>query len=272
MNDREQAYRTATATLYRAPLSDFVETRKRLAAELKASDKDGATRLAKLARPSISAWVVNQLWWQERENFEELLASAEQLRSGDRRASAVHRDLSAKLRARAAELLEAAGNAASEPTLRRVSATLAAIAAAGGFAPDPPGALSADRDAPGFAAFGASEASRPANDAPLAASAPKTAAPTPSARAHEEAAAAEAQAAEEQRREQAEQLRLQQAEQARRRAEHARLQAAVSDAKTQVTTREVELERSRRELSSNERKLELARLELAELERKLANL
>ncbi len=53
----------------------------RLSGELKgAGDKDGSAKLAKLARPPISAWVVNQLYWRERDSFDELLESAAQLR------------------------------------------------------------------------------------------------------------------------------------------------------------------------------------------------
>jgi flagellar biosynthesis GTPase FlhF len=56
----------------------------------------------------------------------------------------------AQLRTHAAGVLVEAGHPATEATLRRVSATLAALAAAGSFEPDPPGALTADRDPPGF--------------------------------------------------------------------------------------------------------------------------
>ena len=55
---------------------------------------------------------------------------------------------------RATSILQAGGNAATDTTLRRVTTTLSAVAASGGFAPDPPGALSADRDPPGFEALG----------------------------------------------------------------------------------------------------------------------
>ncbi|MET0413926.1 MAG: hypothetical protein ABW217_21630, partial [Polyangiaceae bacterium] len=95
------SYDDAVATLYRAPLEQFVAERKRLAAELKAGgDKEGAARFAKLARPPVSAWAVNQLWWQARDAFDDLLASAERLRLGDVAASRAHRDATVTLRAR----------------------------------------------------------------------------------------------------------------------------------------------------------------------------
>ena len=70
-------------TLYRARLADFVAERKRLANELKAAgDKQLSGRVAKLGRPSVSAWAVNQLWWHERETFEALLGAAARMKNG----------------------------------------------------------------------------------------------------------------------------------------------------------------------------------------------
>jgi len=144
-------YDAALAELYQTPHASFVDERKRLAAELKAAgDKAAAATLAKRARPTISAWVVNQLWWHAHDAFSILLASAARLRDGDLAATPAHRDALANLRTRAAAILSDAGHAATESTLRRVAQTLAAIAATGSWEPDPPGALATDRDPPGF--------------------------------------------------------------------------------------------------------------------------
>jgi hypothetical protein len=149
------AYDDAVATLYQSSQAQFVAERKRLAAELKASgDKAGAAQLGKLARPTLSAWAVNQLWWHAREGFEALLASSARLREGDRSATAAHRDALLLLRGRAAVLLTDAGHAVTDATLRRVTTTLTALAATGSFSPDAPGALASDRDPPGFEALG----------------------------------------------------------------------------------------------------------------------
>jgi hypothetical protein len=149
------SFAEAVEALYRAPLDAFVAERKRLAAELKANaDKPGAARLIKLARPPISTWVVNQLWWQARDVFDELFASAARLRVGDLRATPAHREAIAALRTRATAILAAAGHAATDATLRRVTTNLSALAAAGGFEPDFAGALAMDREAPGFEAAG----------------------------------------------------------------------------------------------------------------------
>ncbi|MDP3153910.1 MAG: hypothetical protein Q8N23_14655 [Archangium sp.] len=148
-------YDEAVAELFRGPHATFVAERKRLAGELKAAgDKAGAATFAKLGRPPISAWAVNQLWWQARPEFDAFLETARRMREGDLSATPAHRESIQALRTRAAALLTEAGNAANEATLRRVATTLSAIAAHGGFAPDLPGALSDDRDPPGFEAAG----------------------------------------------------------------------------------------------------------------------
>jgi DNA repair exonuclease SbcCD ATPase subunit len=148
-------FEDAVQELSQVPLPSFIAERKRLADALKADgDAKAAKQLLARKRPTISAWVVNQLYWHARDAFDDLLATAEKIRKGDLKASAAHRDAIAALRARAKRILEDAGHAAPEATLRRVTTTLSAIAVAGGFDPDPPGALAEDRDPPGFAAFG----------------------------------------------------------------------------------------------------------------------
>jgi len=149
-------YRNNLQTLYKVPLGDFVAARKRLADELRgAGDRDGAERLARRRRPTASAWAVNQLYWHARDAFDALLAAAAQLRKGDLSRTNAYREGLGLLRQRAAAILQDAGHPASGATLQRVMGTLAAVAAAGGFDPDPPGALPADRDPPGFEAVGA---------------------------------------------------------------------------------------------------------------------
>src|SRR5688500_9185783 len=106
------SYESAIEELYRAPLANFVAERKRLATALKAAgDTAGAQRLAKATRPTLSAWVVNQLWWTERATFERLLATAKDVRVGDAEALAAHREVIAELREHAAALLGDAGRA-----------------------------------------------------------------------------------------------------------------------------------------------------------------
>lgn len=141
----------AIASLFQEPLERFVPVRKQLSMALKAAgDKQGAERLLKLKRPTLSVWVVNQLWWRERDSFEALLANARRMSKGDLTGSAEHRRVLGELREAARRILTEAGHPANEVTLRRCITTLSALAAAGGFDPDRPGALQSDREPPGF--------------------------------------------------------------------------------------------------------------------------
>src|SRR5262245_13227927 len=108
-------YEQSLQTLHRAPLSAFVSERKRLAAALRAGgDDDGARELAARRRPTISAWTVNQLYWNDRRAFDEMLDAAESVRSGDLAATTAYRQAIAKLRERAATVLKDAGHAAPD--------------------------------------------------------------------------------------------------------------------------------------------------------------
>jgi hypothetical protein len=248
----------AVEALFRAPLNEFVAERKRLAGELKASgDKQAATKLSQLTRPSVSAWAVNQLWWRQRPAFEALLQAAAQVKAGDRDASRQHREALAELRQHATALLEEAGNAASEGTLRRIATTLSALAAAGGFAPDSPGTLVADRDPPGFETFVASSSISPARGAQ--ASSPPTAID----------AAAEAKA---ERAAEAERRRAEEAERERRRSERERLAGALHEAQQLRGAQQREVTRLKEELDSAEQSLKQTQTLLAEIEAQLASL
>jgi hypothetical protein len=239
------AFDAARTTLFQAALGDFVAERKRLAAELKvAGDAKGAAELSKLARPPVSAWTVNQLWWKERDVFQVLLEAAAQVKSGDRDAGKRHREALAKLREHATAVLKEAGNAASEGTLRRIATTLAALAASGGFEPDAPGALVADRDPPGFETFVASAEPRSTQAAPVA--------------SRKDEAAAQRRAEEEERK--------------RRAAERERLSAALQDAKHVKGERQRDVARLESELESAKQSLKEAQALLAEIEEQLASL
>src|SRR5262249_50417622 len=144
-------YDDAVRALYQAPHGEFVAERKRLASELtKAGHQGEAALLAKHTRPSVSAWAVNQLWSRDEAAMKALFASGARVRAGDLSAVAAHRQATAELVAKAGALLAEAGHSTSEATLRKVSASLAALAVVGSFEPDPPGALRSDRDPPGF--------------------------------------------------------------------------------------------------------------------------
>ena len=64
--------------LFRLPLAEFTGARNTLAARLKKSGREDEAVLVKaLVKPSISAWAVNQLYWNHREAFDRLIASGE---------------------------------------------------------------------------------------------------------------------------------------------------------------------------------------------------
>src|ERR1700730_6084897 len=64
--------------LFRLPLAEFTTARNTLAARLKKSGRgDDAVLVKALAKPSISAWAVNQVYWNHREAFDRLIASGE---------------------------------------------------------------------------------------------------------------------------------------------------------------------------------------------------
>ena len=145
----------AAEALYGGPLKQFVEERKRIAADLKAAgDKAAAAEVAKLAKPSVSAWVVNQLWREARGEMDTLFAAGAKLRGGDFGAGAAQRASLLALRNKAVEVLKSDGHTPSDGVLLRVQKTLQALSAIGGFAPDEPGRLAEDRDPPGFEVLG----------------------------------------------------------------------------------------------------------------------
>lgn len=234
----------ALEALYRAPLARFVAERGRLVAELRAAgDRAAAAAIAKRRRPTTSAWAVNQLYWHARDLFDLLLAAAARLRTGDREATRDHREALGTLRKRAATILEAAGHPPTEATLRRVTTTLSALAVGNGFAPDPPGALVADREAPGFDAF----------TAPDGATMPRrltVVRPLPRA----DAGAAPRQAAD------AEARRRRDAERARRATERQRLEVKLRGARAELVARERTLTTVQRELAEAEAAVGQARV------------
>jgi hypothetical protein len=157
---------TEIAHLYGLPLGEFVDARNQLAARLRPIDRKAAAEVKKLAKPSISAWAVNQAYWNAREEFETMLDAGDELRAlqtralGGERPTGVQAAMAAQRSAllqvvkQATRALAQAGYGSSNAVLRRVVTTLEALASYGraGSAPRP-GRLSADVPAPGFDAL-----------------------------------------------------------------------------------------------------------------------
>ncbi|HYV14092.1 MAG TPA: hypothetical protein VE980_24510 [Pyrinomonadaceae bacterium] len=149
--------------LFRLPLAEFTGERNTLAARLKKEGRrDDADRVKLLAKPSVSAWAVNQLYWDHREAFNDLMASGKRLRPAQKlrlagKVASVRDSLDARREALvhlsdlAAELLRDAGSNPSLDTLRRVTTTLEAMSAQALHSDGPtPGRLTQDLDPPSF--------------------------------------------------------------------------------------------------------------------------
>lgn len=147
--------------LFRLPLAEFTTARNALAARLKKEGRSNdAERVKLLGKPSVSAWTVNQLYWNHRASFDELIATGKRFRPTSRRAGK-GADMRDSLDARrvalvhlsdlATELLRDAGHNPSQETLRRITTTLEALSAYALLSDGPtPGRLTNDVDPPGF--------------------------------------------------------------------------------------------------------------------------
>src|SRR5882724_5113566 len=145
--------------LFRLPVAEFTAARNTLAAQLKKGGRrDESDRVKALAKPSITAWAVNQLYWQHREAFDRLIATGQRFRkaqtSGRPGKVADMREALEHLSDLATALLRDAGSSPTPETIHRITTTLEAMSAYASF-PDAqrPGRLTRDVDPPGFESF-----------------------------------------------------------------------------------------------------------------------
>jgi hypothetical protein len=262
----------AAEELYAGPLETFVEQRTRLAGELrKAGDRAGAATVAKLPRPTLSAWVVNQLARHERAAVRTLAEASARLRqaqvgsvageggAGRREAfaaaSAAHREALAALRAASERILAEAGHPAAPAMHERIARNLRAMVAGDEAAKQiESGRLVRDVGSEGLADLAALAASLPASASAAAGArrAPAAGATPAEARAEARREARERAAHEK------ELARLRQAlaevekraHQARGRAERAR--AAAKEADAEAAAAESEATTARRALAEAE--------------------
>jgi hypothetical protein len=172
-------------SLFQAPFAEFVGTRNALATRLKKEGRAAeSARVRGLAKPTYTAWLVNQLYWGARRELEAYLKAADRVRAADKAAlegkrpsgnAAIERTqaldaLIARASARAAE----EGTPLSPALAERLRTTLDAIGAHGSAAArHARGRLQEDLDPPGFDAFAALVASAgPASRKPSPAPAP----------------------------------------------------------------------------------------------------
>ena len=143
--------------LFKLALAEFIDARNTLAKSLKQSGRaDDANLVKTLAKPTVSAWTVNQLYWHYRDEFEMLLAAGRRFRKAQ--TSGKIADMRDSLQARkeallalsdlATSLLSEAGHNPSPDMIHRITTTLEALSAL----TDGPtlGRLSQDVDPPGF--------------------------------------------------------------------------------------------------------------------------
>jgi hypothetical protein len=158
--------------LYGLPLGEFTRARDERARELrKQGESDAADEVKALAKPSVSAWAVNQLARHERLQVRALMTAGERLRkaqakllgggggSGEVQAAQERqRDVVGALVGSAQDVLQEAGHPATEAMLERIRGTL--TAAAGdeeGARLVATGQLTKDLDPAGFGGFSAVE-------------------------------------------------------------------------------------------------------------------
>jgi hypothetical protein len=148
--------------LFKLPLGEFTPARNALAARLKKAGEQVMADAVKAApKPSVAAWVVNQLHWRHRAAFDRLIEAGDRFRQAQsmqqRNPAGVREHLEARREAQAAlvriaaDLLRDSGYGGTRDMLRRVTSTLEALATYGSL-PDAPqaGRLTADLEPPGF--------------------------------------------------------------------------------------------------------------------------
>jgi len=141
--------------LYQLPLEEFTAARNALA---KQAAGDGP-RVRSLVKPSVPAWLVNQLYWRDRPSWDALAAAAENARkvnrvvlagkSGDvRAANTVHDEaIEAALKATIA-LAGRSGQPVTDATRQAIATTLRALPGE-----EPPGRLTKPIQPGGFEAL-----------------------------------------------------------------------------------------------------------------------
>lgn len=160
--------------LFTLPLSEFTDARNALTARLKKSGRgDEAARVKTLAKPPISAWAVNQLYWNHRDVFDDLIASGERFHKAQssrpkatkegggkladmREALDARRAALTELSDLATSLLQEAGHNPTLDIIRRITTTLEAMSVHASRSDAPAaGRLTHDVDPPGFESLAA---------------------------------------------------------------------------------------------------------------------
>jgi DNA repair exonuclease SbcCD ATPase subunit len=148
-------------TLFKLPLAQFTGARNDLVARLKRDGRaDDANLVKALAKPSISAWAVNQLHWNHRKEFDRLLETGQSFRQAQTSAGRIaevrgsldaRREALSTLSDLASALLRDAGHSPTPDTIHRITTTLEALSVYATTSDGPtPGRLTQDVDPPGL--------------------------------------------------------------------------------------------------------------------------
>jgi hypothetical protein len=155
-------------SLFKLPLAEFTSARNELAKQLKKADRaDEADRVKAIPKPSLSAWAVNQLYWNHRKEFQRLLDAGKQLAEAQAaQLKGTGTDMRPRITARreavstllqlADALLRDGGHGATPDTLRRIETTLEALSTSTSIPGTPePGRLTEDVAPLGFESLAA---------------------------------------------------------------------------------------------------------------------
>ena len=152
--------------LFQLPLAEFTNARNEIATRLKKSGNANEAQVVKsLAKPSVSAWAVNQLYWNYRKEFDQLIDAGQRVRKfqtsgfagkiGEmRNAMDTRTGVLNRMSEIAAALLTEAGNSPTPDMLRRITTTLEALSSFASLEDGPTlGRMTQDVDPPGFDAL-----------------------------------------------------------------------------------------------------------------------
>jgi hypothetical protein len=225
--------------LFQLPLGEFTAARNALA---KRAGKDGAAIKA-LSKPPLAAWAVNQLYWQARDRYDDLVRAATDMRRAhksviegkraDLRTAGREHEIAIEAAVKATlAILEGSGQPVTEATRQAIISTVRALPS-----DETPGRLTGVLSPGGFEMLaGITAAPRAEGRKAPAASGRRTAAAggkTPAASAERETA--------------------------RAREQKAAAERALRDADQRARQAEFEAARARREATQAERRLEQAR-------------
>ena len=145
--------------LFKLPQGEFTAARNALASRLKKAGRtEESQRVKGIAKPTATAWAVNQLYWQHPKDVERLIDLSEKVRKAQTSGHAnlrelfdQRRKLLSELTKRAAGILRDAGHGVTPDATRRLTITLESLASWGHTDGAPQaGRLTADLEPLGF--------------------------------------------------------------------------------------------------------------------------